>query len=117
MGAGCRLWGYCHDAGKLREAVPNWWRAILRGKLKSKGKAINGKKNGVKKRILSAKEAGELIPWPPNCSRDVEDFLMLYFWTCTREAEIGAMEAKEVSVEADGLWWTVPRKKKRKERT
>lgn len=41
-------WEYCHDAGKLPEAVPNWWRAILCGKLKSKGKAINGKKKGVK---------------------------------------------------------------------
>lgn len=106
--------GYCHDAGKLPEAVPNWWCAILRGKLKSKGKAINSQRNGEKMRVLSAKEAGELIPWLPNFSRDVEDFLMLYFWTCTREAEIGAMEAKEVSVEADGLWWTVPKEKNAK---
>lgn len=104
-------WDYCHDAGKLPETVPNWWRAILRGKLKSKGKAINGKKSGVKKRVLSPKEAGELIPWLPNFSRDVEDFLTLYLWTCARGAEIGAMEAEEISEEGDGLWWTVPKEK------
>ncbi|MFY3603307.1 tyrosine-type recombinase/integrase [Achromobacter xylosoxidans] len=104
-------WDYCHDAGKLPETVPNWWRAILRGKLKSKGKAINGKKSGVKKRVLSPTEAGELIPWLPNFSRDVEDFLTLYLWTCARGAEIGAMEAEEISEEADGLWWTVPKEK------
>ncbi|WP_447578335.1 tyrosine-type recombinase/integrase [Achromobacter kerstersii] len=104
-------WDYCHDAGKIPETVPNWWRAILRGKLKSKGKAINGKKSGVKKRVLSAKEAGELIPWLPNFSRDVEDFLTLYLWTCARGAEIGAMKVEEVSDEPDGLWWTVPKEK------
>lgn len=104
-------WDHCHDAGRLAESVPNWWRAILRGKLKSKGKAINGKKNGVKKRVLAPKEAGELIPWLPNFSRDVDDFLTLYLWTCARGAEIGAIEAAEVSDEADGLWWTVPKEK------
>jgi len=104
-------WDYCHDAGKLAENVPNWWRKILRGKLKSKGKAINGKKNGVKKRVLSPKEAGELIPWLPNFSRDVDDFLTLYLWTCARGAEIGAIEAEEISEEEDGLWWTVPKEK------
>lgn len=104
-------WDHCHDAGRLAESVPNWWRMILRGKLKSKGKAINGKKSGVKKRVLSPKEAGELIPWLPNFSRDVEDFLTLYLWTCARGAEIGAMEADEISEESDGLWWTVPKEK------
>lgn len=39
---------------------------------------------------------------------------MLYFWTCARGAEIGAVEAKEISEEADGLWWTVPNKKNAK---
>lgn len=104
-------WDHCHDAGRLAENVPNWWRMILRGKLKWNGKSINGKKRGVKKRVLPPKEAGELIPWLPNFSRDVEDFLMLYLWNCARGAEIGAMEAEKVSEEADGLWWTVPKEK------
>lgn len=104
-------WEYCHDAGKLPESVPNWWRVILRGKLKSKGKAINGVKAGVKKRVLSPAEAGELIRWLPNFSRDIHDILTLYLWTAARGAEITVMEAGEISEEADGLWWTVPKAK------
>ncbi|MBB1593560.1 integrase arm-type DNA-binding domain-containing protein [Achromobacter sp. UMC46] len=104
-------WEYCHDAGKLPESVPNWWRVILRGKLKSKGKAINGVKAGVKKRVLSPAEAGELIRWLPNFSPDIQDILALYLWTAARGAEITVMEAGEISEEADGLWWTVPKAK------
>lgn len=104
-------WEYCHDAGKLPETVPNWWRVILRGKLKSKGKAINGVKSGVVKRVLSPTEAGELIRWLPNFSRDITDILTLYLWTAARGAEITVMEAGEITEESDGLWWTVPKAK------
>ncbi|MDH0740186.1 MULTISPECIES: tyrosine-type recombinase/integrase [Achromobacter] len=104
-------WEYCHDAGKLPESVPNWWRVILRGKLKSNGKAINGVKSGVVKRVLSPAEAGELIRWLPNFSRDIHDILTLYLWTAARGAEITVMEAREITEEADGLWWTVPKAK------
>src|SRR5690606_20917560 len=91
--------------------VPNWWRVILRGKLKSNGKAINGVKSGVTKRVLSPAEAGELIRWLPNFSRDIHDILTLYLWTAARGAEITVMEAGEITEEADGLWWTVPKAK------
>ena len=104
-------WEYCHDAGKLPESVPNWWRVILRGKLKSKGKAVNGVKSGVVKRVLSPAEAGELIRWLPNFSRDIHDILTLYLWTAARGAEITVMEAGEITEEVDGLWWTVPKAK------
>lgn len=104
-------WEYCHDAGKLPETVPNWWRVVLRGRLKSKGKAINGVKSGVVKRVLSPTEAGELIRWLPNFSRDITDILTLYLWTAARGAEITVMEAGEITEEADGLWWTVPKAK------
>ncbi|MGE8691679.1 MAG: tyrosine-type recombinase/integrase [Achromobacter sp.] len=104
-------WEYCHDAGKLAESVPNWWRLILRGKLKSKGKAINGVKRGALKRVLSPQEAGQLIPWLPNFSRDINDILTLYLWTCARGVEITAMEASEITEEDDGLWWSVPKAK------
>lgn len=108
MGA---VWDRALDAGRLEPDVPNWWRLVLRGKLASKGKKVDGKHQGVTKRVLSEAELAKLLPWMPNFSRDVEDALTLYLWTCCRGGEIVAMEAEEITEEADGLWWTVPKGK------
>jgi len=104
-------WDYGLDSGKVPETVPNWWRLIMRGKLKSKGRVVNGVLSGTKKRVLTQVEIGELIRWLPNFTRPVEDALTLYLWTCARGAEILVMERTEISEEADGLWWTVPKAK------
>lgn len=104
-------WDYSHDAGRLPESAPNWWRLIMRGQLKSKGRMIEGKAVGTKKRVLDDAELARLIPWLPNFSRLAEDVLTLYLWTCTRGAEITQMEKHEVSEEVDGLWWTCPKEK------
>lgn len=104
-------WECCLDAGKLPENTPNWWRLILRGKLKSKGKTINRERRGVVKRALSPDETGVLINWLPNFSRDVDDALTLYLWTATRGVEIMAIEGADVSEEDTGLWWTIPLRK------
>ncbi|HYD58899.1 MAG TPA: integrase family protein [Noviherbaspirillum sp.] len=104
-------WDYSIDAGKLPDTTPNWWRQILRGKLRSKGKAIAGEKIGTAKRHLSEQELRDLFAWLPNFTRTIEDALTLYSWTCTRGSEICAMEAKEITEEADGLWWTIPKAK------
>ncbi|MGE0069688.1 MAG: tyrosine-type recombinase/integrase, partial [Thiomonas sp.] len=104
-------WDYCLDSGDLPENAPNWWRSILRGKLKSKGRAKLGSKTGVTKRVLSPDEVGRLIRWLPNFSKNVEDMLTLYLWTAVRGAEIEKMEGREVSEEGDGLWWTIPKSK------
>ncbi len=105
------VWDRALDAGRLEPDVPNWWRLILRGKLASKGKKVDGEHQGVEKRVLSEAELQLLLPWLPNFSRDVDDALTLYLWTCCRGAEIVAMEAGEITEESDGLWWTVPRGK------
>jgi integrase len=105
------VWDRALDAGKLSPDVPNWWRLVLRGKLVSQGKAVKGKKVGPVKRVLSNAEVGELLRWLPNHTRDMEDALTLYLWTCCRGAEIVTMERAEISEEPDGLWWTVPRAK------
>ena len=108
MGA---AWDYSHDAGRLPESAPNWWRLIMRGQLKSKGRMIDGKSVGTKKRVLDNAELATLIQWLPNFSRLVEDVLTLYLWTCTRGAEITQIEKHELSDEVDGLWWTCPKEK------
>lgn len=104
-------WDYALDAGRIPDTSPNWWRLIMRGRLRSKGKVMQGKHIGVAKRVLSEAEAGQLIRWLPHFTGLVDDALTLYLWTCTRGAEICAMEAKEITEEVDGLWWTVPKAK------
>lgn len=104
-------WDFALDAGRLPADAPNWWRLVMRGKLPSKGKQIAGKTVGAGKRWLTEGEVSELVRWLPNFSRDVEDGLTLYLWTCCRGAEIVAMERTEISREADGVWWTVPKEK------
>jgi integrase len=104
-------WDYALDAGRIPESTPNWWRLVMRGRLKSKGKVVGGQNVGMAKRHLSAAELSALIPWWPNFSRTVEDALTLYLWTGTRGAEILSMERAEITEEADGIWWTIPKHK------
>lgn len=104
-------WEYAHDSGRLPETAPNWWRMIMRGKLRSKGRKIQGEAIGVVKRVLSAQELGTLIRWLPNFSRLVEDALTLYLWTLSRGSEIMSMHKDEFTDEPDGLWWTLPKEK------
>lgn len=104
-------WDYALDAGRLPESASNWWRQIMRGRLRSNGRRIQGQPMGTAKRFLTDTEVGALITWLPNFSRNVEDALTLYLWTGTRGAEICAMEGTEITEERDGLWWTIPKVK------
>lgn len=107
-------WDFAHDAGKLPESAPNWWRLILRGKIRSKGKRVAGERVGPVKRALSPDELGALIRWLPNFTALIEDVLTLYLWTGTRGAEIVAMRGDEVRQEGDGIWWWTIQKAKTK---
>lgn len=109
-------WDYCLDAGELPAETPNWWRLILRGKLRSKGRAVSGVKRGVIKRSLSPAEVGELIRWLPNFAPVFHDVVVLYLWTMARGCEIVAMRGDEVTSEASGLWWTIPKYKTKNSR-
>lgn len=104
-------WNHALDAGRIPEESPNWWRLIMRGKLRSKGKVLLGESTGPVKRVLKDAEVGALIRWLPNFPKLADDALTLYLWTCTRGAEIMAMEAEEITEESDGWWWTVPKAK------
>lgn len=106
------VWDRALDAGRLPPETPNWWRLVLRGKLPSRGKVVAGaEKAGPTKRVLSEAELHTLLMWWPNWSRDVVDALSLVLWTCCRGAEVCAMQRDEITEEADGWWWTVPRAK------
>ncbi|WP_369820762.1 Arm DNA-binding domain-containing protein [Rhizobacter sp. Root1221] len=72
------VWDRALDAGRPAPDVPNWWRLVLRGKLKSKGKKVKGEHFGVAKRVLNEPELALLIPWLSNFSRDAADALTLY---------------------------------------
>lgn len=105
-------WEWAHDAGRLPEAVPNWWRQVMRGKLASKGKIIGGQHQGSEvKRVLSVAEVGAVLRHLPHVSRQIADLLTLYLWTGCRGAEIVAIEGAEISQDAGGWWWTIPRAK------
>ena len=101
---------YAIDAGRLPETCPNWWRLILRGKLKSKGKVIGGEHVGTAKRALTEAEVTTLIRWLPNFSQLVDDALTMYLWTACRGVEILTMEGRDVRQETGGQgWWAIPK--------
>ncbi|WP_374564448.1 tyrosine-type recombinase/integrase [Ideonella sp.] len=114
-------WDYGHDSGRLGDEVPNWWRLVLRGKLASKGKLVGrkvvdgkptgGAHQGVQKVALRPGQVGEVLRHLPHVSRQTAELLTLYLWTGCRGAEIVAIEGREVAQEADGWWWTIPRRK------
>ena len=81
-------WALALDAGKLPEEVPNWWRQIL----------------------LSERELAQLLVDDfPLLASTVQDVLTLYLWTGTRGGEIVQMHANQITTEADGVWWTIPK--------
>lgn len=103
-------WDYALDAGRLPDNTPNWWRLVMKRKLKSKGRLRDGERTTAK-RVLRGDEVGVLIGWLPHFAPAVADLLTLYLWTGCRGGELVQMEGTEVTEEADGLWWTCPKAK------
>lgn len=104
-------WDYAADAGKLPDTAANWWRLVLRGKIRSKGKTIEGVKIGTTKRVLTENEVAELIEWLPNFTKSLEDILTLYLWTACRGSEIVSMVGSEFHEKQGQVWWTIPKHK------
>lgn len=103
-------WDVALDAGRLPADTPNWWRQILSGKLRSKGAVRGGVHKGTAKRVLSEAEITTLLTVDlKRFSRQVQDFLTVQLWTCTRGAEIVQMRPAQITDEPDGVWWTVPK--------
>lgn len=104
-------WDYALDAGRISEETPNWWRLILKGKLRSRGKIVDGEHQGVNLRALQGAEVVALIRFLPNLSSLLDDLFTLYLWTGCRGSELVQMMGQEVTQESDGWWWTIPRSK------
>lgn len=102
-------WDDAYDPGELPQDAPNWWRQVLRGKLKSRGKIVGGEHVGPKRRVLRLDEIAALLPWAAeNMHALGADVLTLYLWTGARGSEIVSMRPEHVAKEPTGWWWTVP---------
>lgn len=102
-------WDYALDAGRLDGDTPNWWRAVMKGRLKSQGKRVGGQHQGQQRRVLRPGEIAALLAWLPNMHATGRDALQLYLSTCARGVEIFGMRPEHITHEADGWWWTVPK--------
>lgn len=103
-------WDLALDSGKLGEDAPNWWRQIMVGKLHSRGAVRDGVHKGTAKRVLSESEIKALLAIDfPLLAQVVQDVLTLYLWTGSRGGELVQMHANHITLEADGLWWTMPK--------
>lgn len=102
-------WEYALDAGRLDGNTPNWWRQIMQGKLKSKGKVMGGEHVGQTRRVLKGEEIATLIAWLGNMHEVGRDAVLMYLWTCARGSEIFAMRPEHVAKEGAVFWWTVPK--------
>lgn len=109
-------WDHALDADALDGNTPNWWRQVLRGKLKSKGKIVNGVHVGQARRVLSNAEVASLLAWLPNMHARARDATVMYLWTCARGSEFLAMRTEHVSIERGQWWWTVPKSATKNER-
>lgn len=102
-------WDLALDSGALNGDTPNWWRQVMRGKLKSKGKIVGGTHQGRSRRVLQAGEAATLLAWLPNMHVLGRDAVVMYLWTCTRGAEFLAMRREHITQDGAAWWWTVPK--------
>jgi len=101
-------WDLALDAGEIDS--PNWWRQIFKGKLRSKGAVRDGVHKGTSKRVLSEAEIHTLLTVDmARFSQQVQDFLTIQLWTCTRGSEIVQMRRDQITQESDGWWWTIPK--------
>ena len=101
---------YALDAGRIDDEMPNWWALVAKRKLRSMGALRDGKHKGTAKRTLSDAEIATLFAVDmARFSQQVQDFLALQLWTCTRGAEIVQMRREHITTEPDGVWWTIPK--------
>lgn len=103
-------WMHAMDAGRIPDDLPNWWAQVLARKLRSKGAKREGVHKGTGKRVLQDSEVRDLLGGNMHLfSQQVQDFLTLQLWTCTRGAEIVQLRREFVREEGGVLWWAMPK--------
>lgn len=103
-------WSYASEAGRIPEDIPNWFAAKSSHKFRSKGAMRDGERKGTGKRVLSNDELRALLCEDLDLfSTQVQRFLTVQLWTCTRGAEICQMRRGQITMENGELWWTIPK--------
>jgi len=102
-------WDLGLETGMLDAGVPNWWRIVMKGKLKSKGKIIAGEHQGQTRRLLKPDELTALMAWMSNMHDLAKDCVVMYLWTVTRGSEFLGIQPDHISQEPTGWWWTCPK--------
>lgn len=103
-------WEHAIDAGRLPEATPNWWRQVLRGRLKSRGKIVGGEHQGRGYAVLSAADCRRVVAHAcDHMHPHGADLLVMYLWTGMRGVEILRLLPEHLA-EVDGVMWvTLPK--------
>jgi integrase len=102
-------WEQAIDSGRVDDDTPNWWRQVMRGKLRSRGKRVGGEHIGRQKRTLREAEIAQLLAWLPNMHENGADAVAMHLWTLTRGAEFFGIRSEHITEESDGWWWTCPK--------
>jgi integrase len=103
-------WRFAQEREKVPAELRNWWAEPTSHKFRSKGAMRDGKRKGTAKRVLAGGEVRTLLREDVSLfSQQVQDFLTVQLWTCTRGAEICQMRKWQITAEDDGTWWTVPK--------
>lgn len=103
-------WRYAMEAGRIPDSQPNWWGEKTSQKFRSKGAMREGKRKGTGKRVLSGDELRVLLLEDLKLfSTQVQRFLIIQLGTCTRGAEVCQMRRNQITQEASGWWWTIPK--------
>jgi integrase len=103
-------WDHALDAGRMEPDTPNWWREVLRGKLRSRGKIVGGAHLGQSHAVLTLAECGQVLRWgAEHMHGHGFDVLVLYLWTGARGVEILRLAPAHFSLAGGVLWATLPK--------
>lgn len=103
-------WDHALDAGRIDADTPNWWREVMRGKLRSRGKIVGGEHQGQSHAVLTLDECGQVLRWgAENMHPHGFDVLVMYLWTGARGVELLRLQPAHFAAAGGVLWATLPK--------